>query len=111
MGGITPALANGPYAQRKALVSACPWLGNSAPAAPVTAVQTTKAGSTVTWQPNRAARWWAVQVKDFRGNWFLIGVLPAFQKQFTLPSTIGAVAVRAVSASGIGGAPAVLVHP
>jgi uncharacterized lipoprotein YddW (UPF0748 family) len=109
--GITPALANGPYAQRKALVPACPWLGNSAPAAPVIAVQTTKAGSTVTWQPNRATRWWAVQVKDPKGNWYLIGILPMFQQQFLLPPDIRGLAVRAVSATGIGSAPAVLVLP
>jgi len=92
--------------QDVALVPAATWLGNDKPAAPqVIMVKDGKA----TWgladaRLDSFVKWWFVQT--FEGDkWVGRRLLPATMKEFVLPATARAIAVRAIGKTGLAGDP------
>lgn len=93
--------------QEMALPPSAPWLGLEKPPAP----RLTLAGNTVSWtydDPRMLTfnKWWYVQTYE-NGQWVGRRLLPMEVKSYVLPPAAKAVAVRAISLSGISGDPAV----
>lgn len=83
------------------------WLGMEKPLTPVMNVS----GNTVSWdyldeRMLTLTKWWYVQTYE-NGNWVGKRLLPTEVKIFTLPPGAKAVAIRAISRSGVSGDPVV----
>ncbi len=98
----------------KAIPPAAPWLGDGVPAAPVLRAVPESAGLRLSWEPSpdagTAARWWVVQSRQ-RGAWRQHAALFHDRNSFELGAGVEAVAVRAVSGSGVAGPAAVWTDP
>jgi uncharacterized lipoprotein YddW (UPF0748 family) len=114
-GGLGDRLAASMYAT-PALPPASPWLGADAPGRPQLAGCTAGAvpAATLTAVGPGHTRWWFVQWRDRAGRWTgrtlpaSAGTVPLVFGDGTVPT---AVAVRAVSPTGVEGAPLVLAPP
>ena len=114
-GGLGDRLAATMYAT-PAVPPASPWLGADQPGAPQVAScgdGASPAAALAATGPGRT-RWWFVQWRDAAGRWTArtlpaaVGAVPLFYGDGTRPT---AVAVRAVSPTGVEGAPLVLAPP
>ena len=111
-GGLGDRLNASMYATR-ALPPASPWLGADAPAAPraVACTDGAQAAVTVASGGGAAPRWWYVQWRDAAGRWSA-RTLPAAATvvpvRYTDGSAPTAVAVRAISPTGVEGPPLVM---
>jgi uncharacterized lipoprotein YddW (UPF0748 family) len=111
-GGLGDRLRAGAYAS-PAVPPASPWLGADAPSAPryTGCAGGPEASVAVDAGGGAPPRWWAVQWRDAAGRWTLRAypgdarVLPARFGDGSVPT---AMAVRALSATGVEGAPLVL---
>lgn len=111
-GGLGDRLRVGAYVE-PALPPASPWLGEQAPGAPRYTGCSVGAGAAVAVAASAGEppRWWAVQWRDALGRWSL-RAYPAAAGVFTARlgdgSAATAMAVRAVSATGVAGPALVL---
>jgi uncharacterized lipoprotein YddW (UPF0748 family) len=107
-GGIVKALQEGPYRER-ALIPASPWLGDAAPAA-LEDVEVEARGEEVlvTWVAPKEARWVTLQTRREEGAWQLVGMRRASTATWELVDSPDALCLRALSATGVLGPPAVL---
>lgn len=97
-----------------AVTPAMPWCGTAKPLAPIAAAQDVGSTCQIRWQSNdRSARTWAIQAR-INGYWYVLCVLPSYQKSVTLPlsmtSRADRLAVRPISACGNSGQAAVLAR-
>lgn len=102
-GGVSQLLQREFY-QEPALVPPMPWSDQQRPATPVTRVMERGGKTLVTWSRVRGCQKYAVQAR-YGGKWRLVKVLPG--DSFALSGQVEAVAVSAVSRSGMTSAPAV----
>ncbi len=114
-GGLGDRLAATMYAT-PALPPASPWLGADAPGAPRVGGCTEGATPSAALAPVGPARtrWWFVQWRDAGGRWTgrtLAGTTAAVPLYFGDGSRPSAVAVRALSPTGVEGPPLVLAPP
>lgn len=96
-----------------AIAPAAPWLGSESPPSPDSArVTATGQEIRVQWAAREfpQVRWWLVQVRN-QGKWTLAAPLFHDRCSFTAGNGVDAVAVRAVSPSGISGPPVLLEKP
>lgn len=126
--GISTLLREKAYAER-ALPPAAPWLGAATPAKPVGRISGTGPETTLTWSAATGAeapRWWAVQTR-WEGKWrveplrrtdrnvlplkALLGSGKSVPGRSQPKSELEAVAVRALSATGMAGPPLVWERP
>lgn len=105
-GGIQQALLSGPYA-RRALVPACPWTAEAAPAAPARALCH---NGTLHWHNDASARWTTLQIWDGK-NWELTHVFPCEPGEAhspVLPPNAQLAALRHIAESGLESEPVIL---
>lgn len=114
-GGLGDRLAASMYAT-PALPPASPWLGADAPGAPQLATcadAPTPAATLTAYGPGRT-RWWFVQFRDAAGRWTartLPAATPAVPLAYADGTHPSAVAIRAISPSGVEGPALVLAAP
>lgn len=97
-----------------AVPPAMPWSGTARPGAPVFRAGPGKGGEALSWEAaDASARKWVVQARR-KGQWTTLCILPGAQRRVTLPASMFAgvdrLALRAISACGNSGAPAVLAR-
>jgi hypothetical protein len=114
-GGLGDRLAATTYAT-PALPPASPWLGREVPGTPRVAACAEGASPNATLDPvgPGRTRWWFVQWRDASGRWTgrtLPAVGAAVPLAYADGSRPSAVAVRAVSPTGVEGPPLVLAPP
>jgi len=105
--GVASALAKGPYSE-PALAPASPWLDDAPPAAPAVRVDRPAPGSRILrWEPRGAEKpfVWVVQTRT-AGLW-TTSILPASERDCSLPDATEAVAVSAVDRCGLKSRPTV----
>lgn len=95
-----------------AVTPAMPWSGTARPQAPQFVAQDAGKVCKLTWQAtDRSARTWAVQAR-INGYWYVLCVLPSYQKTVSLPASMlsraDRLALRPISACGNSGQAAVL---
>ena len=105
--GVATLLKQNSYTYR-ALPPASPWLGAMVPGRPAGRVETEPNHVKFSWTAGtgEAARWWIVQTLR-KGEWSL--ETPSFRNQTTqaIQNPVEAMAVRAMTGSGVMGAPSV----
>jgi uncharacterized lipoprotein YddW (UPF0748 family) len=80
------------------LAPAMPWLGRAAPGAPTLTVDADR--RTVRWAVGADAHFVAVQARE-RGAWRTLAIVGGERRSFALPAAVEAVALTAVSRTGI----------
>ncbi len=97
-----------------ALTPAMPWSGSARPLMPRATARDAGNVCQINWQAtDRSARTWAIQAR-IGGHWYVLCVLPSYQKSVSLPismtSRADRLAVRPISACGNSGQAAVLAR-
>lgn len=97
-----------------AVPPAMPWCGTAVPGRPGFQAVNSVSGVSLAWTPaDTSARKWVVQARR-GGQWVILCILPGAQRSVTLPASMFAgvdrLALRAISACGNSGHPAVLAR-
>jgi len=94
--------------QELALPPAAAWLGSDKPASPILRLGTGKASwSYADTRLDAFVKWWVVQIYS-KGKWTDEAILPANTRELTLPAGMEAIAIRAISNTGLSSEPALI---